>query len=229
MEADCESSVSAFITCLWELAATCEYGNLQDSLNRDRLEVGIADKTVQKKLFSNAQLTLTQAIADAITSEATDNRMHKLETEASNSKDEMHFVSKVSTQSFRKRQGSQVEHCNGCNRCGDEWHRGDPKKERRAWGKKCNICGILNHFGKVCKKIKSQNPVHRVEEDNGSDSDESVYTVDQQKRGKKYSANLNLSLTSTQSCSVSTLCQIDTGSTTNVMPIRFLGAISKKG
>ena len=65
-------TVSAFITRLRELAATCEYGNLQDSLIRDRLVVGIADKTVQKKLFSNAQLTLTQAIADAITSEATD-------------------------------------------------------------------------------------------------------------------------------------------------------------
>ena len=124
-------TVSAFITRLRELAATCEYGNLQDSLIRDRLVVGIADKTVQKKLFSNAQLTLTQAIADAITSEATDNRMHKLETEASNLKDEMHFVSKVSTKSFRKRQGSQVKNR---NRCGGEWHGGDPKKECRAWG-----------------------------------------------------------------------------------------------
>ena len=190
--------------------------------------VSIADKTVQKKLFSDAQLTLMQAIADAITSEATDNRMHKLETEASNSKDEMHFISKVSTKSFRKRQGSQVKHCNRCNRCGDEWHGGDPKKNAEYGVKKSNICGILNHFGKVCKKIKSQNPVHHVEEDNGSDSGKSVYTVDQHKRGQKYFANLNLSLTSTQSCSVSTFCQIDTSSTTNVMTIRFLEAISKR-
>ena len=94
------------------------------------------------------------------------------------------------------------------------------KKNAEHGVKNATFCGILNHFGKVCKKIKSQNSVHRVEEDNGSDSDESVYTVDQHKRGKKYFANLNLSLTSTQSCSVSTLCQIDTGSTTNVMPIR---------
>ena len=50
--------------------------------------VGNADKWVQKKRDSDAQLTLTRAIDD-------DNRMHTLDGKASkNSKDEMHFVSK---------------------------------------------------------------------------------------------------------------------------------------
>ena len=40
--------VSAFVTRLRELAATCEYENLHDSLIRDRLVIGTFDKKVQK-------------------------------------------------------------------------------------------------------------------------------------------------------------------------------------
>ena len=51
-----------FITTLFKLSETCEYGKLHDQLIRDRLMIGIADAKLSEKLQMDKDLTLEKAI-----------------------------------------------------------------------------------------------------------------------------------------------------------------------
>ena len=172
---------------------------------------------------------MAQAVEIALTSEATEDRIRTMESEKSNPTTELVlFASKTTTRRTHSKKPESKDKC--CSRCGDTWHSGDPKKECKAWGKKCNNCGIFSHFGKVCKNPNSRNRVYQFDEDGAVSSEESIYVVDQHGSGKKYVANLYLSCSpaQVQSENVLTRCQIDTGSTSNVIPKRFLEAIVNK-
>ena len=58
-----EKSVDQYVTSLRKLAQTCNFcACLHNSLIRDRLVLGINDKTPQKKLLQDRNLTLSRAI-----------------------------------------------------------------------------------------------------------------------------------------------------------------------
>jgi hypothetical protein len=62
-------SVEEFIRALYELSENCEFTDKDDQI-RDRIVIGIADKTVSEKLQLIENLTLNQAIETARQSEA---------------------------------------------------------------------------------------------------------------------------------------------------------------
>ena len=51
-------SIKQYITALYELVETCEYGDLRDKVLRDRIVVGIRDQALSERLQSEAELTL---------------------------------------------------------------------------------------------------------------------------------------------------------------------------
>ena len=53
--------VEQFITALYHLAETCEYGALRDEMLRDRIVVGIADSSLSERLQMIEDLTLEKA------------------------------------------------------------------------------------------------------------------------------------------------------------------------
>ena len=55
-------SVSSFVTQLKMLAKTCEFGDLRDSLIRDRIVCGILSTNIREKLLSKEDLTLDKTI-----------------------------------------------------------------------------------------------------------------------------------------------------------------------
>jgi len=57
--------VDNFITELFTLAQHCNYGNLHDEMVRDRIVVGLKDKSLSEKLQLEAELTLENAINQA--------------------------------------------------------------------------------------------------------------------------------------------------------------------
>ena len=59
-------SVSDFIAELRRLSRTCEYGTSVNDMIRDRLVVGIAEISIQRKLLSEEELTLDKASKIAI-------------------------------------------------------------------------------------------------------------------------------------------------------------------
>ena len=54
-------SAEQFITCLYQLAEDCAYGDLRDEMIWDRLVVGIRDSTLSERLQMDADLTLDRA------------------------------------------------------------------------------------------------------------------------------------------------------------------------
>ena len=54
-------SIESYITCLYHIAETCEYRALKEEMLRDRLVVGISDRTMSQKLQMDADLTLEKA------------------------------------------------------------------------------------------------------------------------------------------------------------------------
>ena len=55
-------TVDAHVTALKTLTKTCNFGQLQDDLCRDRIVIGIKDNATRKKLFSVPRLTLKECI-----------------------------------------------------------------------------------------------------------------------------------------------------------------------
>ena len=54
-------SAEQYITCLYSLIETCEYGTFKEEMLRDRLVVGIRDVAMSQKLQMDAELTLEKA------------------------------------------------------------------------------------------------------------------------------------------------------------------------
>ena len=54
-------SIEQFITSLYQLAETCEYGELKDEMIRDRIVVGIRDQALSERLQLDSTLTLEKA------------------------------------------------------------------------------------------------------------------------------------------------------------------------
>ena len=55
-------SVDDFITRLYSQVDKCRYGNLRDEMMRDRIVVGIKDKSLSEKLQLDSELTLERAV-----------------------------------------------------------------------------------------------------------------------------------------------------------------------
>lgn len=65
-----DETINAFITALYALAETCNYGKLTDEMIRDQVVVGIHDDVVAERLQMNSELTLEKAIQIARQSKA---------------------------------------------------------------------------------------------------------------------------------------------------------------
>ena len=57
-----DETVDSFITALYRLVETCNYGELTDEMIRDRIVVGIRDNVVAERLQLDPELTLEKAI-----------------------------------------------------------------------------------------------------------------------------------------------------------------------
>ena len=57
--------VDNFITDLFILAEHCEFGDLHDELIRDRIVVGLSDRSLSERLQLEADLTLEKAMTQA--------------------------------------------------------------------------------------------------------------------------------------------------------------------
>ena len=55
-------SSEQYITALYELVETCEYGGLQQEMLRDRIVVGIRDQALSERLQCDAELTLEKVV-----------------------------------------------------------------------------------------------------------------------------------------------------------------------
>ena len=175
-------SFDAYLTGLRRLAESCSFctcPNMSDSLLRDHIVLGIRNEDARKSLLKERKLDLKKFIDICRTSEsATAQRQGiggKLE--------EVHTVNNEDTSmKTREKRGGRAE---------------DPKNQMPqklkckfycksdvlnmelcpAWGKRCNLCGKMNHWkdSEMCEK---KDKVHLVSPDSElSDSDSDVAFV----------------------------------------------------
>ena len=197
-------NIDQFVTDLKIKAKSCEYGDLCDSLIKDRIVVGIRDDQVRAKLLRTKDLDLTKAVSICRAAEASRTQMDQLQT--AQAECTINEVKKERPdRSKTVRMDNKVQ---DCKYCGREHQKG----KCPAYGEKCRKCGKMNHFSTKCmSKTKStKKPVRMVEEQ--SDSETEFY-VDMVKANNDEDWEVNLKISGRK-----VRFKIDTGAQCNVIP-----------
>ena len=74
-------TVDTYFTALHTLAKTCNFGNLEDNLIRDRIVIGVKDNSTRKRLLQVSKLTLQQSIDICRSLEKTTKQLESMKTE----------------------------------------------------------------------------------------------------------------------------------------------------
>lgn len=118
-------SFDHFLAELKKAVKTCEYKE-EDEMIRDRVVLGIKDKTTQERLLREERLDLTKAIAFCRITE----------------------ISKVQSQVLQNENVSEISiRKPTCKYCG---YTHNKQGKCPAYGKTCAKCQRKNHFAKVC-------------------------------------------------------------------------------
>ena len=149
-------TVEAFIRNLYELAEHCEFCPQRDEQIRDRIVIGILDKSLSQKLQMKSDLNLDTAIQMARQSE-------QVKVQVAGQVDDK-YLGEVNQKNHRpnanRRQGPtqrgknfrrpgvpSLQPCSRCNR---------PHKSNEtcpAMGAKCSKCKKKGHFAVVCRSV----------------------------------------------------------------------------
>ena len=163
-----------YITALYSLVETCDYGTMKDELLRDRLVVGVRNTKVSERLQMKADLTLEEAKKTIRQSEAV--REHTQQLNAADHKDveEVRNSRPQRTRNARgqrtrysqrdardKRGGPRGQTNHNCTRCGQTKHQhGDRCPAKQSICRKCNRKG---HYAACCFSKTVAASTHEVE------------------------------------------------------------------
>ena len=220
MQQDGET-IDAYANELRSLASTCEFGQLQDDLIRDRIVCGLKDNATRRKLLQESKLKLTKCIDIC---RATESTTAQLKAMSMSGKEELHFVLKQKKQSKEKKKYStegQLKY--DCKYCGKK--HANSRDACPAYGAKCKKCGRMNHYAVCCRdrKFDKKDRVHIL--DNSEDSDEELSTVEVSTEEKVYSieSQYNSKIFATLLVQKKPVkFQVDCGATCNVISKKYL-------
>uniref|UniRef100_A0A3P9JTB0 ribonuclease H n=1 Tax=Oryzias latipes TaxID=8090 RepID=A0A3P9JTB0_ORYLA len=165
-------NIDKYVTDLRMLASTCNFGQLRDSLIRDRIVCGTSSSSWRERLLREENLTLDKCL-DICRAMEISREYNK--TITGQTLEELHVV----RQKERKSQEKGIS----CRYCGRTHER--IKSKCPAYGKNCKKCGRENHFAITCrsKTVRKENTprekrktVHTVTEQD-SDSGKDILTV----------------------------------------------------
>ena len=89
--------MESFVRSLYELVEHCDFRTIRDQQIRDRIVIGISDKTVSQKLQLKSNLTLETAIQIARQSELVKSQVTDQSSYVPNDLDEVHTKDEIST------------------------------------------------------------------------------------------------------------------------------------
>ena len=208
------------------MSKTCNFGDLQESLIRDRIVVGLRDNSVRKRLLQESKLTLKFTIDICKSSETTHRQL-----KAMNSDDVSYMknVKKTDTAGqaaagYQKKKRYNFKTQKECTFCGNKHPR---KKELcPVYGKICSKCQLRNHFAVKCltkegHKKDSQTSKKRLHtiEDYSKDEDlevsdymMSIDTLEETEFPNRIFAKMKIN-------GIVQKFQLDCGATVNVIPV----------
>ena len=163
-------TIDAYASALRTMAQTCEFGELRDSLIRDRIVCGIKDNALRKRLLQERHLPLNVCIDKCRAAAVADQRMRDMTGKEVSAVHRGKYSRKPGSTTVENRadsgqRDSNVPKCKFCCR-----NHKFKKELCPAWGQPCKACGINNHFqkSKVCKKN-----INSIQESYDSDTETS--------------------------------------------------------
>ena len=133
-------SIAEYIAELRRLAAHCEFGEYLNDALRDRLVCGLLHSGIQRRLLSEADLSLAKAIEQAQGMEAAEHNAKKLQ---GGNSEQVHHTSAPG--SHRQHHAKPQEKC---YRCGGADHAPGECRFRDAT---CHKCQKRGHIAKACR------------------------------------------------------------------------------
>lgn len=205
-----------YITDLKTLAAECGFGEIRESLIRDRILIGILDGKVRERLLRESNLSLEKCAEICRAAEVSKQSIQTMEQVT------VHVVKK-------KPQAPQASRTSVCKYCAKR-HAAN-KEACPAYGKECASCGKRNHFARACRSGETKQPrsgrnqaqgrkkplVHMLQE-------EAVMTVTEEEKtysmsGPRYAKQVHARMALEGHL---VTFQLDLGATCNVMPKHIL-------
>ncbi len=248
-----EEPIENYVAVLRELVKKCNYGELTDSLIKDRIILGIRDNNTRKKLLQIRGSTLNQTIDICRSAELTSQQLKSIDA---NNDTVSKIIPKKSRDSSHKQRGktkynskrsnekphypstskdTEVMPCLFCNTS----HIMN-RKHCPAWGKRCTKCNRKNHFAVKCKSIsKIRGFGDRSSDEYTEDSTEDTEDTDDMCTLRELSNDADIlnkvsnSKAAKERKDVYAMllindepvkCLLDTGATTNVLPARYVNA-----
>ncbi|XP_069122221.1 uncharacterized protein [Argopecten irradians] len=162
-------TVCQYVAELRRLSEHCEFGTFLDDALRDRFVSGLSSIPTQRKLLTEATLTMSKAKEIAVSMEMAENEARKLKGD---SVDKAGNVNKF--QAFKE-----------CFRCGKTNHSADRCFYKSS---KCHTCKEIGHLHKKCPKSKTSKDKHWTSKNQStSSSDSTRQTKGNSKKSKKSS------------------------------------------
>ena len=174
--------IEKFYGHLKELSENCDLGDKGDTIIRDVFIANIQNEDVQKELLKET-VDPEKALAMAINIEmGTLNqlKMNASKTESHSTVNQVQRMRIANATPFSNMNTTARKKPTTCHFCGSSWT-SDHRNKCPARGKRCNNCGIENHFAKVCRKPKDPNsypkPIPRVNNVEKDDQNEHVNQI----------------------------------------------------
>ena len=161
-------SAEQFITVLYDLADSCEYGGLKEEMIRDRIVAGIRDKTLSERLQLDAKLTLESAKTSVRQREAIHEQQQLLKGLPPNQAMIIDSVQPKPLSASRWSRGKPPlkggynSEGRRCSRCGRGPH---PRQSCPARDAECFKCKRKGDFGSVCLSKAAVSEVTEEDQD----------------------------------------------------------------
>lgn len=143
-------SIDVFVTSLRLKAKTCELGEQEESIIRDRIVLWCLDVSLQEWLLRENDLTLTETLQICRAAETTKQQMKLLRNKSGVSRNLIRcYTYNNCYTSAGEETASRDMQSQGCYKCGAQQAR--DRNACPAISKKCMKCGKTNHFATVCR------------------------------------------------------------------------------
>ena len=148
-----DESAEQFITALYNLADSCEYGDLREELIRDRIVVSIRDKTLSERMQLDPKLTLESAKTLVRQREAVHEHQQILRTPPKQELTVEFIRRRPPGRPSRTIEGAPSPSSCKCIRCGKGSH------SRQTCPAICHQCKKRGHYSSQCRLKPTVNEV----------------------------------------------------------------------
>ena len=229
-----DETIGAWESRVRNQAAQCEYENFEDELMRDQFIAGLVSEQLRVKLIgkghrhrdgdrSKVSLREVVEIAKAYESTTITNKLMKNARESQ--QEQVNYSNSQRRQPVNRDRRDftipQQTITRMCSYCGVQ-HKQPRQQFCPAYRKRCNKCGVLGHFARVCKSERSYHMREEKANQVQDELNEELFAVENNKdngSAKKFFANLTL-LNKRKNRVIR--AQIDSAATCNTMPLNWL-------